>query len=73
MAQRGFRDIYQSLNSHGWYWGAGFSGDSVDSMHFGLADETVRSMDKAPLSSNLLTAAADYIHAMGYDTVTQEG
>jgi hypothetical protein len=29
------------FNRHGWYWGAGFSGDSVDSMHFELAEETI--------------------------------
>jgi hypothetical protein len=28
------------FNKHGWYWGAGFSGKSVDSMHFELAKET---------------------------------
>jgi hypothetical protein len=30
------------FNKHGWYWGAGFSGGSVDSMHFELAQETIR-------------------------------
>jgi D-alanyl-D-alanine carboxypeptidase len=29
---------------YGWYWGAEFSGDSVDSMHFELAEETVLKM-----------------------------
>lgn len=29
------------FNRHGWYWGAGFSGASVDSMHFELAKETI--------------------------------
>jgi hypothetical protein len=29
------------FNRHGWYWGAGFSGKAVDSMHFELAKETV--------------------------------
>ncbi|MES5482103.1 M15 family metallopeptidase [Bradyrhizobium sp. INPA03-11B] len=29
------------FNKEGWYWGAGFSGRSVDSMHFEVADETV--------------------------------
>lgn len=69
MTQRGFLDIYNTFNQHGWYWGAGFSGGSVDTMHFELADETVRAIGKEPLSPNVLTAAADYIHAMGYDTV----
>jgi hypothetical protein len=72
MTQRGFLDIYEMFNQHGWYGGAGFSGGSVDTMHFELADETVRAIDKAPLSPNVLTAAADYIHAMGYDTVLHE-
>ena len=30
------------FNKHGWYWGAGFSGQSVDSMHFELAEQTIR-------------------------------
>jgi D-alanyl-D-alanine carboxypeptidase len=29
------------FEKYGWYWGAEFSGDSVDSMHFELAEETV--------------------------------
>jgi D-alanyl-D-alanine carboxypeptidase len=29
------------FNKYGWYWGAEFSGDSVDSMHFELAEETI--------------------------------
>jgi hypothetical protein len=29
------------FNKHGWYWGAGFSKKSVDSMHFELADQTI--------------------------------
>jgi hypothetical protein len=32
------------LNHHGWFWGAGFSGSSVDSMHFELSKETIRRM-----------------------------
>jgi hypothetical protein len=32
------------FNRRGWCWGAGFSGGAVDSMHFELADETIRSM-----------------------------
>jgi D-alanyl-D-alanine carboxypeptidase len=30
------------FNNHGWYWGAGFSGASVDSMHFELSKETIQ-------------------------------
>lgn len=29
------------FQKYGWYWGAEFSGDSVDSMHFELAEETI--------------------------------
>jgi D-alanyl-D-alanine carboxypeptidase len=29
------------FNNHGWYWGAGFGGASVDSMHFELAREAI--------------------------------
>jgi hypothetical protein len=73
MTQRGFLEIYKTFNQHGWYWGAGFSGGSVDTMHFELADETVRAIGVEPLSPDVLTAAADYIHAMGYDGVLREG
>lgn len=73
MTQRGFLDIYETFNKHGWYWGAGFSGSSVDTMHFELADETIRALDRAPLSPSLLIAADDYIKAMGYDTVLHHG
>jgi hypothetical protein len=72
MTQRGFLDLYETFNQHGWYWGAGFSGSSIDTMHFELADETVRALDAAPLSPNALIAAADYVADMGYNTVLQE-
>jgi len=39
--QRGFLDLFGPFNRHGWYWGAEFSGDSVDSMHFEIAQETI--------------------------------
>jgi len=39
---RGCLQLAPFFNKHGWYWGAGFSGRSVDSMHFELADETIR-------------------------------
>jgi len=29
------------FNRRGWYWGAGFSGNAVDSMHFEIAEETI--------------------------------
>jgi hypothetical protein len=40
--QRGNLLLAPFFNKHGWFWGAGFSGASVDSMHFELAEETVR-------------------------------
>jgi D-alanyl-D-alanine carboxypeptidase len=39
---RGCLQLAPFFNKHGWYWGAGFSGGSVDSMHFELAEETIR-------------------------------
>ena len=39
---RGCLQLAPFFNKHGWYWGAGFSGDSVDSMHFELAEETIK-------------------------------
>ena len=39
---RGNLQLAPFFNKHGWYWGAGFSGKSVDSMHFEMAEETVR-------------------------------
>ena len=71
MTQRGFLDIYEIFNAHGWFWGAGFSGSSVDTMHFELADQTVRALDGAPLSPNMLISAADYIEDMGYNKILQ--
>jgi len=41
LCQRGFLDLYAAFNANGWYWGAEFSGDSVDSMHFEVAQETI--------------------------------
>lgn len=39
---RGILQLAPFFNKHGWYWGAGFSGRSVDSMHFELAEQTIR-------------------------------
>ena len=39
---RGVLQLAPFFNKHGWYWGAGFSRGSVDSMHFELAEETIR-------------------------------
>jgi hypothetical protein len=41
LTNRGNLLLAPYFNRHGWYWGAGFSGDSVDSMHFELAEETI--------------------------------
>ncbi len=40
-AYRGIVLLVPYFNRHGWYWGGEFSGDSVDSMHFELSDETI--------------------------------
>lgn len=50
LTERGVLKLVPYFNKHGWYWGGGFSGDSVDSMHFELADETVRRMSDRPLT-----------------------
>ena len=39
---RGCLQLAPFFNHHGWFWGAGFSGASVDSMHFELAKETIQ-------------------------------
>jgi hypothetical protein len=41
LAQKGMVLIFPFFNRYGWYWGAEFSGDSVDTMHFELAEETI--------------------------------
>jgi hypothetical protein len=49
LANRGNLLLAPYFNRHGWYWGAGFSGDSVDSMHFELADETISKIPDEPM------------------------
>jgi hypothetical protein len=49
LSHRGNLLLAPYFNRHGWYWGAGFSGDSVDSMHFELAEETVHKIPKQPM------------------------
>ena len=49
LAHRGNLLLSPYFNQHGWYWGAGFSGDSVDSMHFELADETIARIPSEPM------------------------
>ena len=46
LTHRGNLLLAPYFNKYGWYWGAGFSGDSVDSMHFELAEETVLRLPK---------------------------
>jgi len=49
LTHRGILLLAPFFNRHGWYWGAEFSGDSVDSMHFELAAETILKMASSPL------------------------
>ena len=44
LANRGNLLLAPVFNKYGWYWGAGFSGDAVDSMHFEMAEETILKM-----------------------------
>lgn len=41
VTHRGNLVLYPFFHRHGWYWGAEFPGDSVDSMHFELSREAV--------------------------------
>lgn len=41
LTHRGMLFLFPIFNKHGWYWGAEFSGDSVDSMHFELSEEAI--------------------------------
>jgi hypothetical protein len=43
---RGTVALFPFFNKHGWYWGAEFSGDSVDTMHFELAEETILTLGR---------------------------
>lgn len=49
LTHRGNLLLAPYFNRHGWYWGAGFSGDSVDSMHFELAEETITKIPDTPM------------------------
>jgi len=44
---RGILQLAPFFNKHGWYWGAGFSGKAVDSMHFELSAETIRAQGRS--------------------------
>jgi hypothetical protein len=55
-AQRGFLTLYPIFNQFGWYWGAEFSGDYVDSMHFEWSQESILKLDvpkPTPLARHL--------------------
>jgi D-alanyl-D-alanine carboxypeptidase len=43
---RGVLQLAPYFEKYGWYWGAEFSGDSVDSMHFELAEQTILTLPK---------------------------
>jgi hypothetical protein len=49
LTHRGNLLLFPFFNRHGWYWGAEFSGDFVDSMHFELAAETILKIPDEPL------------------------
>jgi D-alanyl-D-alanine carboxypeptidase len=49
LAHRGNALLFPFFNRHGWFWGAEFSGDFVDSMHFELAEETILKLPNEPL------------------------
>ena len=54
--QRGFLSLYPIFNQFGWYWGAEFSGDYVDSMHFEWSEESILKLAlpaPAPLAAHL--------------------
>jgi hypothetical protein len=57
LAHRGNLLLAPYFNRHGWYWGAGFSGDSVDTMHFELADETIARISDQPMFDAALPAS----------------
>ncbi|HEV7922490.1 MAG TPA: M15 family metallopeptidase [Thermoanaerobaculia bacterium] len=38
---RGNLLLFPFFNRHGWFWGAAFSGTTVDSMHFELSEEAI--------------------------------
>jgi hypothetical protein len=49
---RGCLQLASFFNQHGWYWGAGFSGGSVDSMHFELSRETIQASPRPAVPAN---------------------
>jgi hypothetical protein len=71
--QRGCLQLAPFFNKHGWYWGAGFSGGSVDSMHFELAEETIRAAASAPRPAAIASAQFAATGAEGLETQTFAG
>ena len=47
LTQKGVLSLVPFFNEGGWFWGAGFSGNAVDSMHFEFAEETIRNLPNA--------------------------
>ena len=41
---RGILDLYFYFHKHGWYWGGGYRGGSVDSMHFEMSEELIEKL-----------------------------
>lgn len=42
LCQRGLLALYRFFHEEGWYWGVEYGGAREDSMHFELAEETIR-------------------------------
>lgn len=54
LCHQGILLLYPYFHRHGWYWGAGFPGERVDSMHFELAAETIKKLPDRPLHMSIL-------------------
>ncbi len=60
---RGMLNLWQIFNRYEWYWGAGFSGDSVDSMHFELSNNAISKLSE-PVEQILATK---FMADVGFD------
>jgi hypothetical protein len=69
--ERGCLQLAPFFNKHGWYWAAGFSGASVDSMHFELAEEAILAAEKQTRTRT--AAAPTAIHAIAVNATTFAG
>jgi len=70
VTHRGNLILFPFFNKHGWYWGAEFGGDGVDSMHFELAEETILKLgrpDTEPLVGGGGGGADDGDHEHDHD------